>query len=328
METLDASAGLVRADPTARWALLDDIRAKVAMLRDQVDLLWDGAAAMAQREAPYVPVSPQATPAQPLPTAPIYARCLGGFAIYRDGIELSVGKSRAAQEICRYLVAHAGRRVSSEDLIELVWPDADAEPAAHRLHVAVSALRHALESSGQTLNLVHSEEGAYYVPRALIVTDCDLFNRRYEAAKAWVHTRDVAFAASAFKSALDLYSGDYFADIPYAEWTHDARAHYMERRLSALTFLCEHAEREGNYLEVVESAQAMLSTDNLREIAHRHLMRAHYYLGQRGVAIRQFKLCAELLQRELGVAPSRLTRALYEAIRDDGQLPSDPFHLA
>jgi DNA-binding SARP family transcriptional activator len=52
-------------------------------------------------------------------------------------------------------------------------------------------------------------------------------------------------------------------------------------------------------------------------------MRAHYHLGQRGVAIRQFRICSDLLERELGVAPSRLTLALYEAIRDDRQLPPD-----
>ena len=52
-------------------------------------------------------------------------------------------------------------------------------------------------------------------------------------------------------------------------------------------------------------------------------MRSHYELGQRAIAIRQFGLCSELLRKELGVRPSRITRALYEAIRDDTQLPAD-----
>jgi DNA-binding SARP family transcriptional activator len=264
---------------------------------------------------------------EPVAPATIYARCLGGFAIYRGDLELNIGKSRAAQEICRYLIAHAGRRVSSEDLIELVWPNADAELAAHRLHVAVSTLRHALESAGARPSLIHFDEGAYFISSNDVVTDCDLFNRWYDAAKAHIHRGDMTSATSAFKKALALYQGDYFSDIPYAEWTHDARAHYIERRLSALTFLCEHAERAGDFLEVAECARAILSIDDLREIAHRHLMRAHYHLGQRGVAIRQFRICCELLEKELGVTPSRLTRALYEAIRDDNQLPADSAHL-
>jgi DNA-binding SARP family transcriptional activator len=319
METLDASAGPIRGDPVVSWVLLDDIRSKVFMLRDQVDLLCARAAVPAESR----PLESQ-TARQ---VAPVYARCLGGFSVYRDDIELSLGKSRASQEVCRYLIAHAGRRVSSEGLIELVWPDADADLAAHRLHVAVSALRHSLESSGLKLNLILSEEGSYCVPRDVVVTDCELFDRWYDAGRASIQARDATAAASAFKNALLLYHGDFCSDIPYAEWTHDARAHYMERRLSALTFLCAHAEAEGNYLEVVERARAILSTDNLREIAHRHLMRAHYHLGQRGVAIRQYRLCSDLLRRELGVAPSRLTRALYEAIRDDDPLPTDPFRL-
>jgi len=314
---MDASAGPVRASSLANRTLLDEIRAKLSMLRDQIDLLVDRAAVLVDVEDAATTESPDA----PSPST-LYARCLGGFALTRDDTDLPLGKSRAAQEICRYLVAHAGKRVSSEDLIELVWPDADAELAAHRLHVAVSALRHALESAG-VAGLVQSDEGAYFIAATDVVTDCDLFNRWYEAGKAHLQVRGLAEAASAFRRALALYEGDYFADLPYAEWAHAARAHYLERRLSALTFLCEQSEREGDYLQVAEHARAILGTDNLREIAHRHLMRAHYYLGQRGVAIRQFRLCSELLERELGVTPSRLTRALYEAIRDDQPLPID-----
>src|SRR5690606_19244406 len=203
------------------------------------------------------------------------------------------------------------------------WPDADPDVAAHRLHVAVSALRHALERSGLKAAFIRHDEGGYTARKDLLVTDCDLFDRWYDAARRCMRDGDLTGAAVSFRKAIALYGGDYFADLPYAEWTHQARARYLERRMGALTFLCDQAEREGDYLEVVEHARAMLGADSLREVGHRHLMRAHYRLGQRGVAIRQYNLCCELLQRELGVGPSRLTRALYAAIRDDRELPED-----
>lgn len=328
MAATDASLGAAPPSSLSSWALLDEIRTKVLMLRDQIDLLCDRAAVLigsGPAEAVGLGLDVAGPRSNP---ATLYARCLGGFALYRDDVQLDLGKSRAGQEILRYLVAHAGRRVSSEDLIELVWPNADAEPAAHRLHVAVSALRHALEPAIFRASLIQFDEGAYFIGRSDVVTDCELFNHWYDLGKRLVQRGEMAAAASAFKDALALYHGDYFADLPYAEWTHQARAHYLERRLSALTFLCEHAERQGDYLEVAEYARAVLSTDNLREIAHRHLMRAHYHLGQRGVAIRQFRTCCDLLERELGVTPSRSTRALYEAIRDDAPFPSESARLA
>lgn len=46
-------------------------------------------------------------------------------------------------------------------------------------------------------------------------------------------------------------------------------------------------------------------------------MRLHYQAGNRSAALRQFELCKEILQRELNVAPSKSTLALYEEIRSE-----------
>ena len=52
-------------------------------------------------------------------------------------------------------------------------------------------------------------------------------------------------------------------------------------------------------------------------------MRAHYYLGQRAAAIRQYRACAADLERELGAPPSLLTQQLHEAICHDHHLPAE-----
>jgi DNA-binding SARP family transcriptional activator len=226
-------------------------------------------------------------------------------------------------EICRYLMAHPGRHFAREELTELLWPEADEALTSHRLHVAISALRHAVDRPDAHNSIIVFDGDAYFISSGAVVTDCELFDQHYQFGRRRIAQGDLAEAAAAFTRALELYGGDYLADAPYMEWTHQARAHFMERRLSALSFLCEQAAREGNFSQVIELALSILEVDNLREMAHRYLMRAHYHIGQRAVAIRQFEACAELLRRELGVRPSRQTRALYEAIRDDAELPTD-----
>jgi DNA-binding SARP family transcriptional activator len=52
-------------------------------------------------------------------------------------------------------------------------------------------------------------------------------------------------------------------------------------------------------------------------------MRAHYHLGQRASAIRQYRACAAYLERELGAAPSLLTQQLHDAICHDHELPGE-----
>jgi DNA-binding SARP family transcriptional activator len=66
-----------------------------------------------------------------------------------------------------------------------------------------------------------------------------------------------------------------------------------------------------------------LEIDNLRERAHRHVMRAQAHLGQRGCALRQYLACAQLLRDELGVEPSALTERLAAAIRAGSDLPAE-----
>jgi two-component SAPR family response regulator len=93
-------------------------------------------------------------------------------------------------------------------------------------------------------------------------------------------------AATAFRVALATYQGDYVADDPYAEWAREQRMHFSERLLNALTFLADDAWQERNLTGLVEYARQVLEVDELRERAHRHLMRAHYMLGQRACAVR------------------------------------------
>ena len=56
-------------------------------------------------------------------------------------------------------------------------------------------------------------------------------------------------------------------------------------------------------------------TLSLTEPTYRALMRLHALNGDRTAAVRAYHDCAAILQRELGVEPSRATRELYERLR-------------
>ena len=269
---------------------------------------------------------------RPLAPTELYATLLGGFALYRAGKPVDVGQRGTLAELSRYLVAHAGRPIPRDELIDLLWPDAGPERAVHhRLHVAVSSLRHALDAaaaanlqqSQNAARLLQLEDDTYSIAADAIVTDCDVFDAHYRHGQAAAAGRDYELAAASFQHALDAWSGDYVADRPYAEWTATRRAHFAERRLDALAWLCENALRDDNLMALADYAREILEADNLRERVHRHLMRAFYRLGERGRAVRQYRRCAEILHAELGVAPSRETERLYQAIRDDAVLPDE-----
>jgi DNA-binding SARP family transcriptional activator len=69
-------------------------------------------------------------------------------------------------------------------------------------------------------------------------------------------------------------------------------------------------------MKAVEYTTRLLALDPLREEAHRKLMWLHALDGQRGAALAQYEACRQILDEELGVAPSGQTTTLYEQIRD------------
>src|SRR6266545_1871043 len=253
--------------------LLKELR----VLREQVSDLHTGLLGGASGKA-----QPTLTPASPhLAAGALYGTLLGSFRLYRAQAEVPLGGSRVVLDLCRYLVAHAGRVVPREVLLELLWPEqAPAAPATHRLHVAVSTLRHLLDEPLADHSLLLMEDEGYRIGADSVVTDCDLFELRYDHAKACLDRHNAPAAAESFRDALAVYGGEYLADSPYAEWA-------------------------------------------LRQRAHRQLMRAHYLMGQRSCAIRQFRVCADLLEQELGTAPSLQTKNLVEAIMNDAELPGE-----
>jgi DNA-binding SARP family transcriptional activator len=316
-DTLDAPRELAQVVEGRVLAELHALRCQVATLQQLVlqrDPGWPATLVPAGRDEP--------DGFGATDESPLFATFFGDFSVYRDHRRLSIGSSRPVCELGTYLIAHAGKSVARDALMELLWPEVDPARAAHRLHVAVSDLRRIVDLPGLA-SLVRLQEDSYQIAACSVATDCELFEQHYQRAKVHLAQRDEEGAATAFQAALQLYTGEFLADHPYLEWAAQKRAHFAERQLSALTALCERAAHRRDFDAVEEYARTILAVDNLREQAHRHLMRAHYHLGQRAAAIRQYRACAADLKRELGAAPSLLTQQLHEAICHDRTLPPE-----
>jgi DNA-binding SARP family transcriptional activator len=107
----------------------------------------------------------------------------------------------------------------------------------------------------------------------------------------------------------DLTAGDLLPGW-YDDWVVTEREHFRQLRLHALEKLCEQLTDEGHFGQAVEAGLAAVSSEPLRESAHRVLIRTYLTEGNRGEAIRQYEACRQVLRRELGIDPSPVTRAL------------------
>lgn len=227
-------------------------------------------------------------------------RLLGPPRIEREGRVVSLD-TRKAVALVAYL-AIARRPVGRDEVAAVLWPSAERGRARAALRRTLSALMSALEG------------------RALLVEGDTL---AIDAASAWT---DVAAFRSlvegadvdSLRQAVDLYRGDFLAgfglrdSVEFDDWQLGAAQDLRRELASALERLSN--ELAGSDVDAaIEYARRWVELDPLHEEAHRALIRLHSRKGERAAAVRQYRECVALLERELGVSPDAETIRLYEA---------------
>src|SRR5262249_37464424 len=197
-----------------------------------------------------------------------------------------------------------GRRHSRDKIATLLWPNAGYEQARQSLRQALATLRRALR------------------PHAILLADHR--DARLEGSRLDVDA--VKFEAlvgersiDALERAVELYQGDLLAGIrvkepPFDEWLLAERERLRALALSALARLLAHHESAARTEPAIMTAMRVLALDAANEQAHRELMRLFERQGRRAEALRQYRLCIDALQRDLGVEPEQETRRLYQSI--------------
>jgi DNA-binding SARP family transcriptional activator len=90
----------------------------------------------------------------------------------------------------------------------------------------------------------------------------------------------------------------------YEDWVVLERERFRQLRLHALEALCRSLSAAGRHAKATEAGIAAIACEPLRESAHRALVSAHLAEGNAGEALRQYRLCRDLLARELGLEPT------------------------
>jgi DNA-binding SARP family transcriptional activator/tetratricopeptide (TPR) repeat protein len=222
-----------------------------------------------------------------------------------DSIDGRLGKlPKKARGLLAYLAAQREKTVSRDRFADLLWPDRSSEEARHSLRNCLLGLRKTLgKSAAQHL-----------------VTDL-----------ADCHLRDVHVDLESFerlscsalrserRAAAELYCGEFLADLyipsePFQEWLAAERERTLNLVCTILQRLTSEEDAACEHDEAIQSARRLVALDPLLETGHRALMRAYAGAGRRPEALRQHRRCAEILKRELGIAPDADTQRLAKEI--------------
>jgi len=228
------------------------------------------------------------------------ARLLGTLEVELNGVVIDSPASQRPWRVFAYL-ALAARPVPRAELVTRFWPDVLDQSARASLRSALWSLRRQL-------------------PDALVV-EGERVSLRGED-DVWVDAREFErLAGSHPHAALELCRGELLEGLE-DDWALSARERHRERVIGLLEQLAGAAEADGDLRQALDLTRLQVDRDRFDENAHRRLITRLEAAGDRAAAVRAYRMLADRLRRELGVAPSAQTRELAERLRTTASAPA------
>jgi DNA-binding SARP family transcriptional activator len=244
---------------------------------------------------------------------------LGPLEVTAGGRTLGLAGSRT-RAVLAVLLVHANQVVSSDRLIEELWPGHPAGKAADSLQVRISELRKALRSAGEAERLATRSPG--YLLR---VTPGELDARQFEklaaAGNAALAASDAATAAQRLDQALDLWRGPALAGLEAVPSVRAEAGRLEEERLAALESRAEAMLACGRHRDLIAELETLTTAHPLRERFWSQRMLALYRAGRQADALRAYRELRDILVGELAIEPGPELRELHARIlRQDPRL--------
>lgn len=258
-------------------------------------------------------------------------RCFGRLRVYRnDGSQIiwdtPGGATRKTKTLFAYLLQKGGEGASTEELADLLWPDAaTSEAARNRLYHTVRYLRAALGEGGEKPGeayLIRDSSRYVLVPPDKSWLDISTFEQLCRQSTTHIKAGAPDEAMICLQAADRLYTGDLFADIPaeYADdnerdWCWSKRYWLREMFFKVQQNAASIYRQRQDYSAALAHCQKALAIDPLCEIAHEEAMRVFAAQGRTEAIDRQFKLYIDSLSHFDDRPKSAALKATYQALK-------------
>src|ERR671934_3177385 len=224
--------------------------------------------------------------------ARLEVRLLGAVEVVLDGRRLRAFNALRLQRFLALIALRREPQHRSRLAFEL-RPDSDERQARTNLRKLLHDFRHSLPDIGEFVEI--DDEIVRWIPTGPSEVDVLRF-------------RD-AIAAGNLELAARLYSGDLLPAC-YDDWVMAGRAKLRAEAHGVLVRLRDEAVGRDDHEATIGLAQGIIDLEPTDQAAVRIQMEAHLALGDRAAALRSYHRCAEVLDRDLGVAPGEAIRSM------------------
>ncbi len=234
----------------------------------------------------------------------IYA--LGEGRVVRDGRALasSEWQTATAKELFFYLLLHGP--LERDAIGAVFWPELSPKNVTDSFHTTLYRIRRALGADA-----IIVEGGRYRVGEVDYWFDVAEFEEVVRRARL-LPPQDWQ-AETLWRRAVALYRGDFLPEVERV-WCVPKREMLREMAIEALVGVGRCHEARRDFEGAIEWYRRALAMDELREDVHRRIMHCYAEAGRRSEALAQYRICREVLERELSVEPAVETNMLWEQI--------------
>jgi DNA-binding SARP family transcriptional activator/pimeloyl-ACP methyl ester carboxylesterase len=246
---------------------------------------------------------------------------LGPLEVTAEGRSLGLAGTRA-RAVLALLLVHANQVVSSDRLVEELWPGQPTDKATDSLQVRLSELRKALRSAGEADRLATRPPG-YLLRVEPGELDAPRFEQLAAEGAAALAAGDAATAAQRLDQGLGLWRGPALAGFDTVPSARAEAGRLEEQRLAALEARAEALLACGRPRDLIAELETLTAAHPLRERFWYQRMLALYRAGRQADALRAYRELRDILVAELGIEPGPELRELHARIlRQDPVLAS------
>jgi DNA-binding SARP family transcriptional activator/tetratricopeptide (TPR) repeat protein len=230
-------------------------------------------------------------------------RLLGPVSVSQDGSPLRLGGPKQ-RTVLAALLLNAGRVVSEDLLMDLLWEDALPASARGQLQVRIWELRNLLGRSA----IVRRSSG-YRIEVGRDELDIAVFDTVVSEARTELAAGNTRKGVARYREALTLWQGPPLGGVTDVLADREGRA-LVERRREVLEELFEIELTLGRHTEVIAELRRAVEEFPFSERLHGQLMLALYRAGRAPDALIVYRGVRERLAAELGVEPGAALREL------------------
>ena len=233
---------------------------------------------------------------------------LGDFRLHTTNDEDVAIRGKKNAALLASILLEPEKRINRGAAEALLWSQRSPHQAKASLRQCLSELREQLDGFSNVELITNRAEIALALDA--IIVDVDEIVGVAASDSVADKIRFADHCEGEFLKGLNIH------DPAFEDWVYARRLHYGDIYQGILKDLLGELDPRANAPETKHIAYKLLESDLCSETAHMALMKCYFNEeGGKAKAIKQYRLCCDLLQKEIDAPPSQELRDLYERMR-------------